>query len=92
MLRNCGQSLIEKKLQVVMVGANDKRSCPYERVPVVHNLDQPDELVLVSCKSGVVRQNGAIEERDQSFSLMQYYPEAGVGCVIVHNECCIKVG
>jgi hypothetical protein len=54
MLRNCGQPLIEQVLQVEMVRVHNELTQPKVRPPMVHSLDEADQLLLIHGELGVV--------------------------------------
>jgi hypothetical protein len=54
MLRNCRQPLIEQVLQVEMVRVHNELTRPNVRPPMVHSLDEADQLLLIHGELGVV--------------------------------------
>jgi hypothetical protein len=58
---------------------------------MVYRFDEVDDLPLVRRQLGVVRRNGAAEERQWSCALVMYRTEAGTGSITVDDERLVKV-
>jgi hypothetical protein len=80
--------LIQKKSQAAVVGADDERT--KVRVPVVHGLDEPDELTLIRCQHGVSRGDGTAEECDWLGALVKYGSDPRPRGVTLHNEVAVE--
>jgi hypothetical protein len=70
-----GESLIEQKLEVLMVCSDHKRSSPQIRPPVLHCLDEGDEFTLVCHQLGVSLCHLTAEEGHWSGALVEHRVE-----------------
>jgi len=77
MLRICCEALVEEVLQAAVVHSGGERSCLEVGAPVTDDLDEADELPLISGQLGVLRRHGAAEGGDGPLALMEDYPEIG---------------
>jgi hypothetical protein len=75
-LRDGGEALIQEVLETEVVSAHDELARPEVGMPMVHRLDEPDELALVGHQLGVLRGDLAAEERDRAPVLVNHRAKA----------------
>ena len=91
MLQNSREALVEEMLQAAVVGSDGERPRPEVRPLVTDDLDEADELPLVSGQLGVLWRHGAAEEGDGPLAPVEDHTEPGTGGVAIDDELAAKV-
>jgi len=74
-----------------VVHSGGERPCLEVGAPVTDDLDEADELPLISGQLGVLRRHGAAEGGDGPLALMEDYPEIGSCGIAVDDELVAEV-
>lgn len=69
MLRYCGETLIQEKLQTIVVDVDDEDTTPKVRVPMLDRVNQTDKLSFVRSEC-MTRLNRFTEECDRTCALV----------------------
>jgi len=83
--------LVEDELQRLVVGADDERAALKVRAPVVHCLDEADELAFISCEAAMLREREA-KEGNCTVVLVERCADAGAGRITLNREAFGEIG
>ena len=90
MLRHRRQTLVQQELEAVVIGADPERPAPKIWPPVVHRLDQADDLLLVRRKLKVAGGERVTEEGEWPLVPMKDRPKPHTGGVAVNNKWAVE--
>jgi hypothetical protein len=85
-LRDRRKALVEEELQAVVVSADDERSTPQVRPLVADDMDQPNELALISYQGAMAWRDRPAKGGDRVLILEKDRPKAMGGCVALDDE------